>query len=160
MKPNSYFMGYILTASTIDCGLWEFRYTPIYISDLKLPLSNIVIAPISVIPTKPNTAKPCASQIARFMGPPWGPPGSCRPQVGPMLAPWTLLSGIFYEIYCPYHWLLAVGVPRHSHIRFQSTAATIELPDDNIAWHSATKIDTAMAANDTLCLKNDYLELP
>ena len=23
----------------------------------------------------------------------WGPPGSCRPQVGPMLAPWTLLSG-------------------------------------------------------------------
>ena len=25
----------------------------------------------------------------------WGPPGSCRPQVGPMLAPWTLLSGTF-----------------------------------------------------------------
>ena len=23
----------------------------------------------------------------------WGPPGSCRPQVGPMLASWTLLSG-------------------------------------------------------------------
>ena len=34
------------------------------------------------------------SQIARFMGPTWGPPGSCRPQMGPMLAPWTLLSGI------------------------------------------------------------------
>ena len=32
-------------------------------------------------------------QIARFMGPTWGPPGSCRPHVGPMLAPWTLLSG-------------------------------------------------------------------
>ena len=31
--------------------------------------------------------------IARFMGPTWGPPGSCRPQVGPMLDPWTLLSG-------------------------------------------------------------------
>ena len=28
------------------------------------------------------------------MGPTWGPPGSCRPQMGPMLAPWTLLSGI------------------------------------------------------------------
>ena len=25
--------------------------------------------------------------------PTWGPPGSCRPQMGPMLAPWTLLSG-------------------------------------------------------------------
>ena len=29
---------------------------------------------------------------ARFMGPTWGPPGSYRPQMGPMLAPWTLLS--------------------------------------------------------------------
>ena len=27
------------------------------------------------------------------MGSTWGPPGSCRPQMGPMLAPWTLLSG-------------------------------------------------------------------
>ena len=34
-----------------------------------------------------------ASQIAKFMGPTWGPPGSCRPQVGPALAPWTFLSG-------------------------------------------------------------------
>ena len=34
-----------------------------------------------------------ATQIAKFMGPTWGPPGSCRPHVGPMLAPWTLLSG-------------------------------------------------------------------
>ena len=34
-------------------------------------------------------------QIAKFMGPPWGPPGSCRSQVGPMLAPWTLLSGLY-----------------------------------------------------------------
>ena len=34
-----------------------------------------------------------STQIARFMGPTWGPPGSCRPQMGPMLAPWTLLSG-------------------------------------------------------------------
>ena len=34
-----------------------------------------------------------ATQITRFMGPTWGPPGSCRPQMGPMLAPWTLLLG-------------------------------------------------------------------
>ena len=33
------------------------------------------------------------TQIAKFMGPTWGPPGSCRPQMGPKLAPWTLLSG-------------------------------------------------------------------
>ena len=28
------------------------------------------------------------------MEPTWGPPGSCRPQMCPMLAPWTLLSGL------------------------------------------------------------------
>ena len=33
------------------------------------------------------------TQIAKFMGQTWGPPGSCWPQMGPMLAPWTLLSG-------------------------------------------------------------------
>ena len=33
------------------------------------------------------------TQIAKFIGPTWGPPGSCWPQMGPMLAPWTLLSG-------------------------------------------------------------------
>ena len=32
-------------------------------------------------------------QIAKFMGPTWGPSGADRTQVGPMLAPWTLLSG-------------------------------------------------------------------
>ena len=31
------------------------------------------------------------------MGPTWGPPGSCRPQMGPILAPWTLLSGKFSD---------------------------------------------------------------
>ena len=33
------------------------------------------------------------TQIAKFMEPTWGPPGSCRPQMGPILAHWTLLSG-------------------------------------------------------------------
>ena len=34
------------------------------------------------------------SLIARFMEPPWDPSGTDRTQVGPMLVPWTLLSGI------------------------------------------------------------------
>ena len=33
------------------------------------------------------------TQIAKFTWPTWDPPGSCRPHVGPILAPWTLLSG-------------------------------------------------------------------
>ena len=40
--------------------------------------------------------KPMSSLIVRFMGPTWGSPGADRTQVGPMLAPWTLLSGIIH----------------------------------------------------------------
>ena len=32
-------------------------------------------------------------QMTKFMGPTWGLRGSCRPQMGPMLAQWILLSG-------------------------------------------------------------------
>ena len=39
-----------------------------------------------------------SSQIAKFMGPTWHPPGSCWPQMGPMLAPWTLLSEVCYGV--------------------------------------------------------------
>ena len=38
------------------------------------------------------------SLITRFMGPTWDPPGANRTQVGPMLAPWILLSGSCHEI--------------------------------------------------------------
>ena len=41
------------------------------------------------------------SLIARFMGPTWGPFGADRTQVDPMLAPWTLLSGMPYIFYLP-----------------------------------------------------------
>ena len=37
------------------------------------------------------------SLIARFMGPTWGPSGAGRAQVGPMLVPRTLLSGLGKE---------------------------------------------------------------
>ena len=36
--------------------------------------------------------------IARFVGPTWGPSGADRTQVGPMLAPWTLLSEYLNKI--------------------------------------------------------------
>ena len=38
------------------------------------------------------------SPIARFMGPTRGPPASCQPRMGPMLGPWTLLSGLLLLI--------------------------------------------------------------
>ena len=44
------------------------------------------------------------AQIAKFMGPTWGPPGSCWPQMGPILAPWTLLSGCGLDSITHMHW--------------------------------------------------------
>ena len=39
------------------------------------------------------------SPISSFIGPTWRPSGADRTQVGPMLAPWTLLSGLYiYEL--------------------------------------------------------------
>ena len=35
--------------------------------------------------------------IAKFLRPTWGPSGADRTQVGPMLGPWTLLSGTIYS---------------------------------------------------------------
>ena len=43
--------------------------------------------------TKSTDSSGAVNLYAKFMGPTWGPPGSCRPHMGPMLAPWTLLSG-------------------------------------------------------------------
>ena len=48
-----------------------------------------------------NGTQNSPSLIARFMRPTWGPSGTDRTQVGPMLAPWTLLSGFFLLI--PHH---------------------------------------------------------
>ena len=48
-----------------------------------------VMAPLS---NGRQTRHSC-TQIARFMGPTWGPSGADRTQVGPVLTPWTLLSG-------------------------------------------------------------------
>ena len=49
---------------------------------LHFPISNFLLLAFSL-----------CTRIARFVGPTWGPPGSCRPQMGPVLVPWTLLSG-------------------------------------------------------------------
>ena len=51
--------------------------------------------------------------IAKFMGPTWGPSGADRTQVGPILAPWTLLSGVLLltpnpKRYKTYGWMFTV----------------------------------------------------
>ena len=43
--------------------------------------------------SSPENVFRLAALRARLLGPTWGPSGADRTQVGPMLAPWTLLSG-------------------------------------------------------------------
>ena len=81
------------------------------------------------------------SQIAKFMGPRWGPPGSCRPQMGPMLAPRTLLSGmspqkLFYCIsirFIPFWTFFLLWTPAGvTHMRYMSLQCHI---CHSIEWH-------------------------
>ena len=44
-------------------------------------------------PKQNNISNKVLTQIARFTGPTWDPPGSWRPPTGPMWDPWTLQSG-------------------------------------------------------------------
>ena len=50
-------------------------------------------------PSQTRGVKFHTSLIAMFMGPTWGSPGADRTQVGPMLAQWTLLSGMLTLIH-------------------------------------------------------------
>ena len=54
-----------------------------------------------VLPQKQWPNLQLCTQMARFMGPTWGPPGADRTQVGPMLAPCIFLSG--YVCFQPSH---------------------------------------------------------
>ena len=75
------------------------------------------------------------SKIARFMGPTWGPPGSCRPQMGPTLAPWTLVSGMLhqnskvgYYVWSKYivNLLYIIDILEHTHMIDISTAISYQ----------------------------------
>ena len=50
------------------------------------------ITPNSMMALNQSNSSVVKPQRAKFMGPTWGPPGSCPPQMGPMLSLWTLLS--------------------------------------------------------------------
>ena len=67
-------------------------------------------------------------QIVRFMGPTWGPSGADRIKMGPMLAPWTLLSGTTIKI--P---MLVLVCDRLSHIQL-CTVSTVPPHSTLSAW--------------------------
>ena len=88
----------------IWCGLyWRFYVLYIYIYILQAYHNVPVVRQnqndtVSIILISFLYWHIMVSLIARFMGPTWGPSGAGRTQVGPMLgpmlAPWTLLSGM------------------------------------------------------------------
>ena len=49
-----------------------------------------------------------SSLMARFMVPTWDPSGADRTQVGPMLAPWPMLSGIQFTLCSVLLWFITV----------------------------------------------------
>ena len=78
------------------------------------------------------------SQIAKFMGPTWGPPGSSRHQMGPMLVPWTLLSGVLRASSSLRRWRQLLPSSGASYIHRTTKK------------HKLHKMDPCMSANYTL----------
>ena len=75
------------------------------------------------------------TQIASFMGPTWGPSGSYRSQIGPMLAPWTLLSG---KLMCFYFTLSDISGTHPAQLSTQMIKATrLDMDQD---WHPTETI--------------------
>ena len=82
-----------ITASLSRARAWHVVIRMKYLCSV--PITHCVLLHVNLPPFPKET------QIARFMGPTWGLPRSCRPQVGPMLSPWTLLSGLIHMYRMP-----------------------------------------------------------
>ena len=78
------------------------------------------------------------------MRPTWGPPGSCWPQMGPMLAPWTLLSdverGHWNGELVPVHPSVHLSVcPRFPNIIWKSKIIGCVVPILDLWWQKLLK---------------------
>ena len=91
----------IMQDKSLMSSIRDFNYISVFSSDRQckyifmVPRMNSARQELDVGTRKNSRCVSLRSQIAKFMGPIWGPPGSCRPQMGPMLTTWTLLSGMY-----------------------------------------------------------------
>ena len=76
-----------------DDVLTEFTFQLAAVWNTTVIWTNRQVNPSSIVAILHNYGTR-TSPIARFIGPTWGPSGADRTRVGPMLAPWTLLSGL------------------------------------------------------------------
>ena len=97
-----------------------------------------------------------SSQIAKFMGPTSGPPGSCRPQMGPLLAPWTLL--LYFVVSICHSYRAPWSQPNRSSksISFATILSTTQHiePREKMTRPSSTRLKSFVRLN-LLCL-TDY----
>ena len=108
------------------------------------------------------------SQIAYFMGPTWGPPGSCRSQMGPMLVPWTLPSAVSKPRITRHYGDLNRWIPRtkeqfhekvclcHDIIMFPwyNTHGTIHRQISNISRTKSRNLNVSFSSCSCLCPVN------
>ena len=85
MFTSGYVKGFGLLANKVTGTQYIPYWYGLIFSDLVVTISLWIKMLYS--PPKEKSTRFAPTQIARFIGPTWGPPGSCRPQVGPMLAP-------------------------------------------------------------------------
>ena len=94
-----------------------------------------------------------ASLIARFMRPTWGPSGVDRTQVGPMSAPWTLLSGIAFFQFSPWPGSTAIRAMGMTITKSQviwTKLDCIPLPYQVSVYCRSTSVDSLYRLNATL----------
>ena len=96
-KPSISYIWLLLTNTDIFVFITAFyttiQYTPWCLSMVGYLKSYFLVYLIMQNFSKALKRYPDSKVHGANMGPTWGLPGSCRPQMGPVLAPWTLLSG-------------------------------------------------------------------
>ena len=96
IKPNSWLPKHFFTLTGNYLSEWYvvnmFKQNTIGMSRMLRNINKQCHSGL-YLALKSHMIAPNVSLIARFMGPTRGPPGSCRPELDPTMASWTLLSG-------------------------------------------------------------------
>ena len=119
-----------------------------------------------------NHRVPKRPPIARSMGPTWGPSGADGTQVGPMLAPRTLLSGSVHlekrnywllrifscSMYCIYHCITLYSTDINVYIYVIAFVSLFQLYYHDIFNHSISTYSVcALSGNDKIKLFNQIV---
>ena len=99
LKVGKWHRSYISTLVFNKCGTLNHEHVMCILYNFEQGCLNFPWQWLVVVPEVVLWQHGGENKIARYMGPTWGPSGADRTQAGPMLAPWTLLSGMLYQFY-------------------------------------------------------------